>query len=381
MPRLKPADVTRAIAAGAAGSNQKIADGASLFLFVRGRSAIWIHQYREGASMRTRSLGSAADMSPNAARRAREAFSAQRRAEPIERRGATVRRTAEPASEPQTSRYRFADVLKAYITLNSPKWKGEQEASRYGKLTASCVGSLWVDEISTADVEKHLKTLPLTTAQKDRMRIMSVLNFAKAKGYRTGDNPADQSIMKHLIPMPAKSKPHAALPLDLIPALMADLVADGSNEARALGFLILTATRTAEARDVVWSEIDTDKMLWSIPTSRMKEGVAHDVPLSAAALALLGKPMGAGRVFGALAYDALIDKLQELRGNGYTAHGMRSAFTGWAVKRGYSKDLRDRALAHAVGNATDAAYDRETLIEERRPMMQAWADFACGTKV
>jgi integrase len=159
-----------------------------------------------------------------------------------------------------------------------------------------------------------------------------------------------------------------------VPAFMASLIADGSPAARSLAFLILTAARTGEAIGADWSEISGN--VWTVPGSRMKEAKAHSVPLAPAALALLGKPLKAGLVFGPLAHDALIDRLKAA-GN-FTVHGFRSAFVGWAVKHGYSKDLRDRAIAHAVGDANAQAYDRERLIEERRPLMEAWATFCAG---
>jgi integrase len=378
MPRLdKPLD-KKQFERELTGTDQKLAVGHGLYLHVRGSSKLWVHQYRDGASFRATSLGRYPEMSLYAARQQRETFAALRRAGRIERRGIATRNRAD---EPMTAaaapkRARFADTLKVYIALNRPKWKGEQEAHRYGKIGNGSLGPLWIDEITTPDVEKYLRTLALTTADKDRMRIMGVINYAVAKGLRAdGPNPARKEVIKHLIADAPKGKPRPALPLEMLPAFMADLAADKTPEAHALGFLILTATRTQEARDAEWSEIDTSKMLWSIPASRMKEGIAHDVPLSPAALALLGKP-GTGRIFGKMGDDALLDKLQALRGNGYTAHGFRSTFMSFAVKGGYSKDLRDRALAHAVKGATDAAYDRERLVEERRPLMNAWATFA-----
>ena len=379
MSRLKPDDIRLAIASGV---TQKLSDGNSLFLHIRGGSALWTYHYREGQSMRTRSLGSAADMSPAAARRAREDFAAERRKSRIERRGLAVRQQAAPAQEPAKAapkRQRFADTLKAFIALNAPRWKGEQEAYRYGKLATSCLAPLWVDEVTTADVEAHLKTLPLTTADKDRMRIMGVVNYAVAKNLRAdGPNPARKEVIKHLIASAPKSKPHPSMKSEDVPALMRDLVADGSRDARALGFLILTASRTSEARDVDWNEINASKMLWTIPKERMKQDIEHEVPLSREALTLLGEP-GKGLVFGKLADDALIDKLQELRGHGYTAHGMRATFSGdWAAKAGYPKELRDMALAHATGNATFQAYNHDKLLEQRREMMNAYAAFACG---
>lgn len=382
MARLKPADVTKAIASGSA----KLPDGNSLFLYVRGGSALWLYQYREGVSMRTRSLGSAADMSPAAARRAREDFAAERRAARIPRRGLAVINSAEPAREPvkAAKRMRFAAVVEEFLAVNMPQWKPDSsEPRKYRHLKDGALGKLWADEIGQGDIEGELSKRwghALASADKYRMRIMQLISFAVAKGYRAdGPNPARKEVIKHLVASAPKSKPHKAIKSADVPALMADLVADGSNEARALAFLILTMTRTAEARDADWSEIDVANSLWIIPGERMKEKVEHRVPLSPAALKLLGKPRKSGLIFGDLPHDALIEKLSELRPDqGYTVHGMRTAFRGdWALKQGYPVELREMALAHSVGDAVIQAYSLPPaeLYTVRIPMTLAWSDF------
>ena len=166
-----------------------------------------------------------------------------------------------------------------------------------------------------------------------------------------------------------------------VPAFMAELVADGSPAARSLAFLILTVARNSEARKADWSEIIDDA--WIIPGGReersMKEGEEHAIPLSASALALLGKRKSSGLIFGQMHKNALLDKLHSLR-TGLTVHGMRTAFTSWARKNGFKKELRDIAKAHAVvQSANDAAYERFEARAEQldtlRPMLQAWSDY------
>jgi integrase len=386
MARLKPTDVAAAIASG---ETAKLKDGNSLFLYVRGGSALWLYQYREGVSMRTRSLGSAADMSPAAARRAREDFAAERRAARIPRRGLAVINSTDASREPQKAatvkRMRFGDVVEAFLAVNMPQWKPDSsEPRKYRHLKDGALGKLWADEIGQADIESELQKRwghALASADKYRMRIMQLISYAVAKGLRAdGPNPARKEVIKHLVASAPKSKPHKAIKSADVPALMTDLVADGSNEARALAFLILTMTRTAEARDADWSEIDVANALWVIGPERMKEGIEHRIPLSPQALVLLGKPRKAGRVFGDLPHDALIEKLIELRpGDGYTVHGMRTAFRGdWALKQGYPVELREMALAHSVGDAVIQAYSLPPaeLYTVRIPMTLAWSDFA-----
>jgi integrase len=360
------------------GLDQKFAVGNGLHFHARGGSALWIFQYRDGASHRATSLGSYPDLSLNAARMAREARAVARRSN-----GGTAAAVAVAGARGPTvtaKRQRFAEVLEGYIAVNAPQWKPsnrEKLTGRYQKL-AAMLGKLWANEIETSHVETALKPMTLGQADKTRMRLKLVLDYAAAKGLRDKNipNPAAKDILKHLIASPPKSKPHAAMPLADIPALMGRLVADGSPAARALAFLILTAARRAEARDARWEEIKGN--VFTIPGPRMKELVEHSVPLCPAALALLGKPLGTGPIFAGLAQRSLDGKLKASGGGAATVHGFRSAFTGWAVKAGYPKSLWDRALAHATGNANDQAYDRERLIEERREMMLAYSNFCAG---
>ena len=391
MARLSQADVTKAIAAGRA---VRLFDGNSLSLHIRAGSALWEYQFRDGASMRTRSLGSAAEMSPAAARRAREDFAAERRAGRIERRGLAVINSAAPDRAPVTAKpMRFADVVESFISLKASEWKiGSREPDHYRRLKTGALGKLWAHEISHRDVETELRTrwgAALANANKYRIRIECLIDHAVAKDAREdGPNPARKEIIKQLLPAAPETVHRAAMKFADVPAFYRELVADGSPAARALAFAILTVGRNTEAREADWKEIvDGD---WIIPGGRgersMKEGFEQAVPLSPAALALLGKP-SSGLIFGHLYTNALLDKLHAMRpakdADGKylaTVHGMRTAQTSWARKHGYDKALRDLAKAHKVAQtATDAAYERyeerAEQLETLRPMLDAWADF------
>jgi integrase len=352
----------------------KHSDGGGLYLQVAAPGqGSWVVRFGE----RWKSLGPVDEIGTDAARALHAAMKAEKRAGRDPFREVEAKRAAEEAAE--AARTPFADVVEGYLTLHAPRWKGGEaghEAGQYRRTLAGPLSALGADAIGKDHVKKHLEQFPPARADKVRIRIMQVLDYAVANGLRPdGENPARKEIMKHLVPSAPKSTPHAAMALADVPALMADLVADGSPAARSLAFLILTAARTAEARDADWSEIKGN--VWTVPASRMKEGAEHSVPLSDAALALLGPAKKSGRIFGDLAHDALIDELKAR--SDVTVHGFRSAFNGWAVKAKYPKSLWGRALAHAVGNKTDQAYDRETLIEERRPMMLHWSEFATGS--
>ena len=215
------------------------------------------------------------------------------------------------------------------------------------------------------------------TSVKVRTKFASIIDFAKANGWFIGDNPASKKTMGKLLPAVRKAKPHEAMPWAELPAFMRDLAAFDTPASRALQFTILCAARSGETRGATWSEIQGN--VWSIAGDRMKEGVAHAVPLTDEALVLLG-PRGQpdelifkGPTGKALGGNALMD---HVRDRGYSVHGFRSTFTDWAAENGYTSELRELALAHAVGDGVERAYRRTNMLDQRRPMMQAWAAFA-----
>jgi integrase len=225
----------------------------------------------------------------------------------------------------------------------------------------------------------------LANAQKYRIRIECLIDHAVAKNARAdGPNPARKEIIKQLIAAAPETVHRPAMKYSEVPEFFAELVTDGSPAARALAFTILTVARNTEARKADWSEIIDDA--WVIAGGReersMKEGEEHAVPLSPAALVLLGKRK-TGLIFGQMHKNALLDKLHAMR-DGLTVHGMRTSFTSWARKNGFKKELRDVAKAHAVvQTANDAAYERHEERAEQldalRPMLQSWSDFVTMT--
>jgi integrase len=278
------------------------------------------------------------------------------------------------------NRKRFADVLEAYLALNAPTWKASSRdinSAKYYRLLKTPLAKLWVDAITTADIVTAFEAYTDGQKESHRARVLKVLDYAAAKGFRDGalPNPAAKNILKHLIPAAPKSTPHAALPSEHVPALMARLVADNSPAARALAVVILTALRSGEVRGARWEEIDGN--VWHVSAERMKEGVAHDVPLSKVTLALLGKPLKAGPVFADVAERAMATKLKAYTTAKASVHGFRACFSGdWAAKAGYSLELRERALAHKIGGDVASRYNRDTLLAQRAEMMQRWSDYA-----
>jgi integrase len=221
-----------------------------------------------------------------------------------------------------------------------------------------------------------------------RGRIEVVLDWARARGYRQGENPARwKGHLDHLLP--AKSKLHrvehfAALSYAEIGPFMAELRERPETAARALEFLILVAARTAEVRFAQWSEIKAD--VWTIPAERMKSNREHRATVVGRAAELLAEmPRTSEFVFTAsggapLATNSLANLVHRM-GRSVTIHGFRASFKTWASEcTGYPRDVVEMALAHSIGTGVEAAYRRGDLFEKRKRLMAEWGAF-CGTSV
>jgi len=231
------------------------------------------------------------------------------------------------------------------------------------------------------------------TASRLRGRIELVLDWATARGYREGLNPARwRGHLDKLLPAPskvAKVEHHAALPVGDMGAFMERLRAVEGMSARALEFVILTATRSGEVRGATWQEIDLDAKLWTIPGERMKMGREHRVPLSDAALALLHQlprmagndlvfPAPRGGMFENKQFAVVLERLDVPA----VPHGFRSTFRDWCSERtNYPRDVAEMALAHSIGSKVGAACRRGDLFEKRRAMMTEWAAFIAAPEV
>jgi integrase len=225
------------------------------------------------------------------------------------------------------------------------------------------------------------------TATRVRGRIESVLDWAKARGYRAGENPARWR--GHLdVLLPATSKVatvthHPAMPYVELPGFMAALRAQTNISARALEFAILTAARTGEVLGARWPEVDFSTRVWAVPAERMKAGKPHRVPLSDRAMAILqALPReGSDWVFAGdrtgrpLSDAAMLGVLKGLRPE-LDVHGLRSSIRDWAAETtGFPREIAESALAHVVGDSTERAYRRTDALERRRTLMAAWARF------
>jgi integrase len=239
------------------------------------------------------------------------------------------------------------------------------------------------------------------TASRLRGRIESVLDWATVRQFRQGDNPARwRGHLDHLLPQRAKVQKvqhHPALPYTEISAFMAALRSQEGHAAKALEFLILTAGRTGEVIGACWDEIDLTEKVWTVPTTRMKAGKEHRVPLSAPAFKLIqeqkaaaelvdGGPDGlvfpGGRPGKGLSSMALLKLLERMKRDDLTTHGFRSTFRDWAAEiTHFPRDVAEMALAHTIGNKVEAAYRRGDLFDKRRELMEAWATYCCGASL
>jgi integrase len=219
-----------------------------------------------------------------------------------------------------------------------------------------------------------------------RQRIEAVLDYAAAMGTRTGDNPARwRGHLDHLLAKPGKVRVvrhHASLDWREAPSFMAALGRREGISARALAFLILTASRSGEVRGMRWSEIDREGAVWTVPAERMKAGKEQRVPFTPAALALLGEPgepdalvfPGAGRAGTRLSDVSLAGLLRRMGHGELTVHGFRSTFRDWAGETtAHAREVIEAALAHRLKDKAEAAYARGDLFAKRRRLMEDWA--------
>jgi integrase len=249
-----------------------------------------------------------------------------------------------------------------------------------------------VDTIATDDVLAVLKPIWTTkaeTASRVRGRIEKVLDAAKAKGFRDGENPARwRGHLDHLLPRPLKLARghHAALPYEDVAAFIAKLRKREATSALALELCILTAARSGEILGMRWPEIDLHKKIWTVPADRMKAGREHRVPLSPRALAILrqlenlksGEFVFPGQArHKPLSNMAMEMVLRRMKVEDATVHGFRSSFRDWAGNvSNFPREITETALAHVIGDKAEQAYRRSDALEKRRKLMEAWAAYS-----
>lgn len=365
-------------------------DGGGLYLVKRGGSTTWHLRWMRAGRAREMSFGSYPEIGLAAAREmALEARRAIREGkDPI----------AAKAAERGLEGHTFEVVAGDYIAAHRAGWRNPKHAAQWTSTLTQyaypIIGRLPVSAIATEHVVRILRPIWETkteTASRVRGRIEAVLDYAKARGWRAGENPAAwRGHLDHILPprsKVARVEHHPAVPWRDLPAVIGRLEESDGMSARCLRFVILTAARSSEARGARWSEIDLEAGLWTVPGSRMKAGRDHRVPLTEEATAILAplREVAAGpdalifpggREGRPLSDVALAKALAAAAGEGFTVHGMRSTFRDWAAEvTGYPREVAEAALAHANKDKVEAAYLRGDHLEKRRRLMADWATF------
>lgn len=296
----------------------------------------------------------------------------------------------------------FGDFVGEWIELVLADFKNVKHRQQWRNTLATYAAAIWgtpIDQVDTGHVLAVLQPIwakKRETAQRLRGRLERILDAAKARGFRSGENPARWRghLSAVLSNQPRLIKHHPAMHYDHVPAFMGALLARRATSSDCLRFLILTSVRSGEARGATWNEIDFKSRVWTIPAARMKAAKMHRVPLSRAALDilqtrresrlsdLLFPGAAAGRP---LSETAVRNLVRRMGIDNITTHGFRSAFRDWCGEvTSFPREVAETALAHTVGDAVERAYRRGDALEKRRQLMDAWADHCtgdAGTKV
>ncbi|VTU36245.1 tyrosine-type recombinase/integrase [Variovorax sp. PBL-E5] len=358
----------------------------------------WVLRAMVAGKRRDMGLGGFPDVPlADARQKAREARSKiDAGQDPIQERQATRSASAAARARAKT----FAQCVEAFMKAKSGEWKNAKHRAQWqSTLDTHCapIGNVLVKDIDLAQVLTVLEPIWQTTtetASRLRGRIETVLDWATARGYRTGDNPARwRGHLDQLLAKPRKIKKvkhQPALKVDDAGSFMVALRKVEGMSARALELAMLAAARSGEVRGARWPEIDLQAKVWTVPAERMKAKKEHRVALSKQAVTLLKalpKIEGTDLLFpGRKVEQPLSDMsltacmrrmgFRDAEGRMCVPHGCRSTFRDWAAERtNYPREMAEMALAHTIESAVEAAYRRGDLLAKRAAMMQAWADF------
>lgn len=290
----------------------------------------------------------------------------------------------------------FEEIAGQVHLDRMPTWKNAKHGAQWINTLRDYafpkIGRMPVDSVGQPEVlmclspvwtEKH------ETARRLAQRIKIVLDVAKSKGFRSGENPVTAIQDAQVLPkVKAKVKHHSAMAWQDVPVFYADLKTRDAMAAKALMFTCLTGSRTGEVLGMQWDEIDLEARLWTCPAGRMKGDVAHRVPLSDEMLAIIEplRAMQSDYVFEGqkrhkpLSNMAMLMLLRRMQVEGVTVHGFRSTFRDWASEiANVPREIAEMSLAHKVGSDVERAYARSDLLEKRRVLMNQWSQFVAAT--
>jgi integrase len=372
----------------AANNSKKLRDGGGLWLVEKGGARYWILDF--SLNRKRRQLGLGPLLSVGLAEARAKADEARK----------LVRSGIDPIARRHVSEVKsttFGQYADDFIddAVKAGRWRGAKTEARWRNLLENHAAGLRPKALNAIGVPDVLDVLrPIwgvrqETAEKLREAVERVLDAAKVEGHRTGDNPARwRGVLEFALHKPnalTSKKHHSAMPHAAAAAFMKKLRQIKTVEARALEFTILTVVRSGEARGAVWSEIDLQKKVWTIPAIRTKPGKIHRVPLSDQAVTLLKQMVKKSVndfVFpsvrdGKMLADATLGAvLKAVDSGAHTVHGFRSTFRDWSTEVAHApREIAEAALAHAVGDAVERSYARSDALERRRALMQEWADY------
>ena len=375
------------------------ADGAGLYLQVtESGSRSWVFRFKAHGRTRDMGLGPLNTVGLAKARAIAAECRRQRLegTDPIEARKLVHARVQLDAARSIT----FDECRDKFIDAHKVAWANDKHRKQWASTLQTYVtpmfGTLPVQSVDVALVTKVLEpiwTIKPETASRIRGRIERILDWAKVRGFRQGENPARwRGHLDTLLASRAKVrrvKHHAALPYAELAGFLAKIREREATAARALEFAILTAARTGEVLGARWDEFEFEGKVWTVPANRMKAEREHRVPLSTAALTIVRRlkevqqndlVFPGERPSRPLSNMSMLMMLRRMGRKDLTVHGFRSTFRDWAAEQtNFPSEVAEAALAHVVADRTEAAYRRGDLFEKRRRLMVAWATF-CQTE-
>jgi integrase len=292
----------------------------------------------------------------------------------------------------------FEEVAQQVHIERMPTWKnakhGQQWINTLRDYAFPKIGRMPIDAIDQPEVMMCLAPIwtdKHETAKRLAQRIKTVLDVARSKGFRSGENPVTAIKDAQALPkVKAKVKHHKAMGWKDVPKFYADLKTRPAMAAKALMFTCLTGSRTNEALGLRWEELDLEARLWTCPAERMKGGEDHRVPLTDEMLAIIEplKAMESEHVFEGqkrhkpLSNMAMLMLLRRMSVEGVTVHGFRSTFRDWASDAANApREVAEMSLAHQVGSDVERAYARSDLLEKRRALMERWSHYVSGAEI
>ncbi|PWE31363.1 integrase [Maritimibacter sp. 55A14] len=289
----------------------------------------------------------------------------------------------------------FEEIARQVHIERVPTWKNAKHGAQWINTLAEYafpkIGRLPVDSIGQPEVLSVLSpvwTEKHETARRLSQRIKTVLDVARSRGFREGENPVTAIRDGGVLPkVKAKPKHHKAMDWRDVPAFYADLRGRSAMAAKALMFTCLAGSRTGEVLGMRWAEIDVEQRLWTCPAERMKGGAEHRVPLTDEMLAIIEplRAMKSEYVFEGqkrhrpLSNMAMLMLLRRMKVEGVTVHGFRSTFRDWASEVANApREVSEMSLAHRIGSKVEHAYSRSDLLEKRRSLMDRWSQHVTG---